>query len=216
MPWLQPSRRFPLLLSPSQTVCHPLCWSPPVPCTISRWTVLRQTAQPRYALTLLNTKCKLYSRAVQTCQLRGFSCSGTFIGIRIGCFGVPGTCLNICCDFPLDFRGHSSCQINLAWQETQLIWECSTMPAMSTSVFLGCESQSHLSGALPVPTSCVALISLLSYFHLIFLAKTSHRTFKQTNQITSEQKFHGKASSTNVSASLQQLVCGQHALQELR
>lgn len=139
---------------------------------MATWAVLRQTAQPRHALTLPNTKCKLYSRAVQTCQPRGFSCSGSVIGMKIRCFGVPGTCLNICCDFPLDFGGHSSCQINLSWQNTQLMWEHSTVPGMFTSVFLGCESQSHLSGALPVPASCVALISLLSYFHFIFLAKT--------------------------------------------
>lgn len=151
--------------------CHPLCWGPPVPCTMATWALLRQTAQPRHSLTLPNTKCKLYSRAVQTCQLRDFSCSGSVIGMKIRCFGVPGTCLNICCDFPSDFDGHSSCQINLSWQNTQLIWEHSTMPGMSTSVFLGCGSQSHLSGALPVPASCVALVSLLSYFHLIFLAK---------------------------------------------
>lgn len=156
------------------------------------------TAQPRHALTLPITKCKLYSRAVQTCQLRGLSCSGSVIGMRIRCFGVPGICLNICCDFPLDFDGHSSCQINLSWQNTQLTGEYSTMPGMSTSVFLGCESQSHLSEALPVPASCVALISLLSYFHLIFLAKRPHHIFKQTNQMPSEQKCHGKASSTKV------------------
>lgn len=145
-------------------------------------TIFRHTAQPRYALTLSNTKCKLYSRAVQTCQLRGFSCSGTVIGMKIRCFGVPGICLNIYCDFPLDFDGHSSCQIDLSWQNTQLIGERSIMPGMSTSVFLGCESQSHLSGALPVPASCVALISFLSYFHLISLAKTPHHNFKLTNQ----------------------------------
>lgn len=91
-------------------------------------SILRQTAQPRYALTFPKIKCKLYSKAIQTCQLRGFSCHGSVIGMMIRCFGVSGTCLNIFCDFLLDFDGHSSCHINLSWQHTQLIWEHSTMP----------------------------------------------------------------------------------------
>lgn len=192
IPRLQPARHFPLLFFPSQTACHPLCCSPPVPCTMAAWTILRQTAQPRYALTLPNTKWKLYSRAVHTCQLRGFSCCGTDIGVKIRCFGVPGTCLNICCDFSLDLDGHSSCWSNLFWQNTQLIWERSTVPAMSASVFLGCESQSHLYGALPVPASCVALISLLSYFHRIFLTKTPHHTFKQQIKCLQSKNAMGK------------------------
>lgn len=36
---------------------------------------------------------------------------------RSGILVCPGTCLNICCDFPLDFDGHSSCQINLSWAD---------------------------------------------------------------------------------------------------
>lgn len=47
-------------------------------------------------------------------------------------------------------------------------------------------------------TACASLLcSTLSYFHLIFLKKTPHHTSKQTNQMPSEQKCHGEASSTN-------------------
>lgn len=50
------------------------------------------------------------------------------IGMMIRCSSISGTCLNISCDFILDFNGHSFCQTNLSWQHTRLIWEHSTMP----------------------------------------------------------------------------------------
>lgn len=104
-------KHFPFL-----PIFHPLSWSPPAPCIMAVRTILRQTAQPRRALTLPSTKCKLYSRAVQTCQLGGFSCSGNVIGMKIRCFGVPGTCLNICCDFPLDIPPVRSTSPGLIWK----------------------------------------------------------------------------------------------------
>lgn len=165
---------------------------------MTAWSVLGQTAQPRHALTLPKIKCKLYSKVIQTCQFRKASATTVVLLATddwvFWCFRHLSEHF-LWLYFGLWWTFLLPRQPLLATYTADLRALHRALACL-TSVFPGYESQSHLTGSLPMPASFVALICLLSWS---FWQKKNHCALNQPNKkMPSVQKCHGKAASTNV------------------
>lgn len=115
-----------------------------------------QTPQPWNVLALPKMPCKLRSKAVWANQLRGFLCCSSIIGMMVQ---APGwTYFNTSSWAFMDIPVSRSPTPGNAhsWSESTLL------PSdESTSVVSGCESQPHLTGALPVQSPLLLVLYIL-------------------------------------------------------